>query len=46
MLYLFNDDNQDVDDNDDDSYAYVLHDDLYLFIRIIIIFYSFIVVHS
>ena len=29
MLYLFNDDNQDVDDNDDDSYAYVLHDDLY-----------------
>lgn len=44
MLYLFNDDYQDVDDNDDDSYDYVLHDNFYLFIVIIIIIDSFIIV--
>ncbi len=50
MLYLFNDDYQDVDDNDDDSYDYVLHDDFIyllelclLLIHLLLLEFTFIV---
>ena len=50
MLYLFNDDYQDVDDNDVFSYDYVLHDDFIyllelclLLIHLLLLEFTFIV---